>query len=275
MDNIVYNLFLPSTFKHHSLTTTMSDEELLIRMLERAKTLLAQQFPPLRIHEKSAKELVTETDLAIERALRVMIHTHRPQHAILGEEEGNTQGNEHLWIIDPLDGTTNYVHSIPYFCSAIALTTRRAPQLAGVTTLSHTFHATTTQAYMDNRVLRTPQPPEIEQAFVAFCHKNTPKSIREISTRYEQFKTTTRDFRRLGSANLELCMVASGALHAFIGHDLPPWDFTAGCMIAQQAGCTVTALDGGPWTRPGVTGVLAAHPALHAQLLALWTQTRH
>ncbi len=253
----------------------MSDEELLMQMLKRAKTLLAQHFPPQHIHEKSAKELVTETDLAIEQALREMIYTHKPEHAILGEEEESTQGNEHLWIIDPLDGTTNYAHSIPYFCSAIALTTRRTPQLAGVTTLSHTFRATTTHAYMDDHVLYTPKPPTIEQAFIAFCHKNTPESIHAISLRYERFKNATRDFRRLGSANLELCMVASGALHAFIGHDLPPWDFTAGCMIAQQAGCTVTALDGGPWTRPGVTGVLAAHPALHAQLLALWTQTRH
>lgn len=253
----------------------MTDEQLLQNLLKCAQNILSQQFPPQHIHEKTAKELVTETDLAIEHAIRELITTHRPQHTILGEEKGLAEGNEHVWIIDPLDGTTNYAHHIPYFCSAIALTTHQTPVLAGVATLAHTYHATTNTAYADNKPLRTPQPPALKNAFIAFCHKNTQESVHEISVRYETFKTATRDFRRLGSANLELCMVASGALHAFIGHDLPPWDFIPGCTIAERAGCTVTALDGGPWTRQGVTGVLAAHPALHPLILNLWTQARH
>ena len=80
-------------------------------------------------------------------------------------------------------------------------------------------------------------------------------------------------FRRLGSANLEICMVASGAVHGFIGHDLPPWDFRQGCFIAQQAGCTVTTLDGKLWDDKDTTSVLVAHPDLHAQLLKMWQQS--
>lgn len=249
----------------------MNDTELLNTLLDIAEKHLITGFPPATTHEKSAKELVTATDLVIEDALRTLLEQHRPQHAILGEERGETEGNEHTWILDPLDGTTNYAHALPYFTTAIALVHKNAPVLAGVVapTLKKRYVADTTTT-RNGEQLTTSQPPPLKEAFITFCHKNTPESIAAINARYTAFKTQARDFRRLGSANLEICNVAEGVLHGFIGHDLPPWDFVAGCHIAETAGCTVTTLSGEPWKDAKTTGVIVAHPTLHATLLHLW-----
>ena len=223
----------------------------------------------VRAEHKSARDLVTALDRDIERALVDAIRTAYPDDAIRGEEYGAQSGSSgYEWVIDPIDGTGNFVHGIPLFSVSIACLRDGVP-LFGVVydPIADSCYAASESSVLDGKLI-APSERALNEAFVTFCHSTSTEGIRVISMIYERMKIDTYDFRKLGSANLEICMVASGRVSAFVGYEIKPWDFIPGCIIAERAGCTVTGFSGEDWRDPDVRSVLVAEPGLHEELLA-------
>ena len=249
----------------------MSVEEFIQTTLRQAATYIKKHYPPTTIETKSPRELVTEVDRDVERLIRKNIQETYPEHGIRGEELADHQPEaEYQWIIDPVDGTTNYAHNIPVFCSAIALLQKNHVIAAGVINpvTGDLWQANQEKATKNARPIKTPQQA-LKQGLVGYCHANDQEGIQTISRTYQELKEHTRDYRRLGSANLELCMVASGELAGFIGYRIQPWDFLPGCLIAAQAGAIVTGWDDEEWQNPKTRSVLVATKENHAQIKKL------
>ena len=224
----------------------------------------------IKADRKGAHDLVTDLDLEVEESLRSSILGGFPDDSILGEEETQVKGTSaYQWIIDPIDGTGNFVHGIPLFNVAIACL-RRGEPIFGVVfapILDELYSAEKRgDAEMDGIKLTCEETP-LEHAFVSFCHGKDDTSISAIATIYEKMKHEAFDFRKLGSANLEICMVASGRIAAFVGHHIKPWDFIPACMVAEEAGCKVTGFQGQDWRSPDVENIVVAAPKLHEKLL--------
>lgn len=250
----------------------MDERAFITDVLHEAAMQISDAYPPEESREKAAREVVTETDLSVEQHLRQRIMQQYPAHGIRGEELDNHQpDSSHQWIIDPVDGTTNFAHEIPLFCCAIALLEDDEVVAAGVVApVTGTLYTAQrgAGAYKDGERIQTPEQ-ELASGVVGFCHASDQEGIQTIARMYEEGKKQTRDFRKLGSANLEICMAASGALAGFIGYRIKPWDFLAGCLVAHEAGARVTGWDEDDWQDPGVESVLVAHPDNHQALKSL------
>ena len=249
----------------------MSVEEFITTTLQEAATYIKKHYPPTKTQTKAPRELVTDVDRAVEKTIRQRIQATYPEHGIRGEEEADHQPEaDYQWIIDPVDGTTNYAHNIPVFCSALALTKNNQVIAAGVINpiTGDLWQANNKLATKNGQPITTPKQ-ELQQGIVGYCHANDQEGITTISKTYQDLKTHTRDYRRLGSANLELCMVASGELAGFVGYRIQPWDFLPGCLIAQQAGAHISGWDDDEWQKPETRSVLAANKENHAQLKKL------
>lgn len=227
---------------------------------------ILKAFPAESSHEKESREVVTKTDKEIETYVREHIMAVYPEHGIIGEEyDDHNPNSPYQWVIDPVDGTTNFAHAIPLFCTAIALLHNNTVIAAGVNLpITQTTYVAEKDkgAYKNDKQLRT-QTQDIKKSIIGFCHANDKEGIQTISRLYEEYKHKTRDFRRLGSANLEICMVASGELAGFLGYRIKPWDFLAGCLIAAEAGCNVSGWNNDDWQQPKTESVKVSAPNIN------------
>jgi myo-inositol-1(or 4)-monophosphatase len=241
------------------------------------------------IVKKSAKDVVTEADHRSEEAIIGIIRDAFPDDAILAEESGHSEagsgsgpddgagssapvGEEHrIWVIDPLDGTVNYAAGIPHFCTSVAFASGGRPAVGVVIDpmRDELFRAVAGQgAWLgDHRVHASTGDLVDGVISLALPQRGFARIDRAI-------RTAVRVPRSMGSAALGLAWTANGRFDAFIQwRGLSLWDLAAAGLIAQEAGCTVTAVDGSAWfdlTRPTrSTGLLAAPPAHHATLLGL------
>jgi myo-inositol-1(or 4)-monophosphatase len=238
---------------------------------------------PLRIDKKGRIDLVTEVDLEVEAMFRKTIAERFPGHDVLAEELGGNAGHDpgdgpdasrYRWIFDPIDGTTNYAHGLPIFCSALALEidgevsvgavydpTRRelfTAELGGGAYLNGArLHASSTDALVD---------ASLATGFPYDVHDDADRALRLFGA----FLARARAIRRLGSAALDLCYVASGRLDGFWEERLRPWDVAAASLIVTEAGGRVTGLNGQRFdVRAGQ--LLATNGALHDPMLAVIT----
>ncbi|MGH3735983.1 MAG: inositol monophosphatase family protein [Micromonosporaceae bacterium] len=211
-------------------------------------------------------DVVTAADRATERLIVDVLRDRRPGDAVLGEESGHHDGSGVRWLLDPIDGTVNYLYGIPQY--AVSLAAEVAGEVvAGVVRNPVTGEEWTAVAgggaYRDGRRLTGSPVTELSQSLVA-----TGFSY-DAARRTHQARVLTgllgrvRDIRRLGAAALDLCFAAEGRVDAFYEKGLAPWDLAAGGLIAREAGLLVTGLAGAP---PGTPMVLAAPPAVHADL---------
>ncbi len=250
----------------------MDEEAFINDVLTQAAIYINEHYPPSSADTKAPREVVTEVDIAVEQQLRQQIMQAFPDHGIRGEELADHQPEaKNQWIIDPVDGTTNYAHNIPVFCCAVALLCEGRAQAAGVINpvTGDIWSATRNKGARRNaEEIKTPNNP-LSKSLIGYCHANDEEGIQTISKYYPVLKHASRDFRRLGSANLELAMTASGELGAFIGYRIQPWDFIPGCLIAQEAGCAVTGFSSEDWQTPDTRSVLASNQAIHAEIQAL------
>ncbi|MEN8214633.1 MAG: inositol monophosphatase family protein [Pseudomonadota bacterium] len=203
----------------------------------------------LKIETKQQNDYVSEVDRASEETIIKTIKRYYPEHAILAEESGLHQGNEYEWIIDPLDGTTNYLHGFPQFSISIALRHRGALQSAVVydPMREELFHATRGEgAFINDRRMRVSARRGLKGALLG-----TGIPYRDL-THADAYFGMMRDLivdsagvRRPGSAALDFAWLAMGRIDGFWELGLAPWDFAAGALLVREAGGVVTDLRGG------------------------------
>lgn len=216
-------------------------------------------------------DLVTAADKASEALILEVLGRHFPHHSILAEESGNLgdQQNPYLWVIDPLDGTTNYAHQYPAFTVSIGLMIDGLPQVGVIYDPSHDelFRAAQGLGATRNR-----RPIKVSQTSAL------SKSLLVTGFAYDRRETTdnnyaefchlthlTQGVRRSGSASLDLAHVACGRLDGYWERGLSPWDMAAGVILLQEAGGKVTAYDGSLLNIPSGR-ILATNGQIHASL---------
>ncbi|MHC5062776.1 MAG: inositol monophosphatase family protein [Planctomycetota bacterium] len=225
------------------------------------------------------RELVTEADEAAERAAVACLLEAFPEHAILAEEGALTprgkasQESDSLWIIDPLDGTTNFVHELPFYCVAIGLQHRGEMQIGVVhaPALSKTFTAELgAGAFCNDEPIGVSRTAEVADSMLCtgFSYvRNEPGKDDNVG-RMHRALMSCRDLRRFGSAQLDLCMTAAGHYDGYWELDLMAYDVAAGSLIVREAGGTISDLSGADdWLYGGQ--ILASNGLLHEPLLEL------
>jgi myo-inositol-1(or 4)-monophosphatase len=240
----------------------------------------AQRFERIPTESKgSRRELVTAADREAEAAVVGRILGSRPDDAILAEEGALTPAGEasgasrHLWVIDPLDGTTNFVHGLPYHAVAVGLTIDGVPSVGVVhaPALGRTWAAALgLGAQRDGDVIQVSRTDELADALVAtgFSYARHQPGHEDNVDRIRAVLPMCRDLRRYGSAQLDLCLVADGSMDGYWELDLAPYDVAAGAVIVREAGGRVTDLRGGDdWLFGG--RLLASNGSIHAELAAV------
>jgi myo-inositol-1(or 4)-monophosphatase len=229
--------------------------------------------------EKNPADLVTDADVASQRAIRDTLLAVFPHHGFLAEEnESIPPGPDGLrWIVDPLDGTTNFVHGIPDYAVSIGL--ERAGELV-VGVVYAPIHdecylaAAGEGAFLNGRALHASRTTQLSQAVVATSFP--PRSDRNSPEvgRFLEVLGRCRATRRSGSSALNLCSVAAGRFDAFWSYDTKSWDVAAGALMVREAQGVLTGPGGGDFRLMEASFVAAATPALHqelCQVLALAT----
>jgi myo-inositol-1(or 4)-monophosphatase len=230
----------------------------------------------IRVDKKGTIDLVTEVDIAIERAFRDVIAKRFPDHVVLGEEFASSSEREsvprHCWLFDPIDGTTNYAHGLPIFCSSLALEIDGEPVAAAVYDPSRRelFTAERGQgAWMNGAPIHVSASASlIDSLLVTGFHYGVHTDPGELMQLFEAFIRRSRAVRRLGSAALDLCYVGCGRLDGFWEVKLQPWDIAAGALIVQEAGGRVTTVTGEPF-RSRAGSVLATNAQIHDQMVTV------
>jgi myo-inositol-1(or 4)-monophosphatase len=228
----------------------------------------------LRIDKKGAIDLVTEMDLEIERAFRAMIAERFPAHVVLGEEFEQSGDREatsgYCWVLDPIDGTTNYAHGLPIFCASLALEIDGQAVVGAVYDPNRRELFTAERghgAWLNGAPLRVSSAAAlIDSLLVTGFPYNVHRDSSELIELFGEFISRARAVRRLGSAALDLCYVAAGRFDAFWEHKLQPWDVAGGALIVQEAGGRVTTIDGGPF-RSRAGSILATNRQIHSAML--------
>jgi myo-inositol-1(or 4)-monophosphatase len=225
-----------------------------------------------KAREKGPADLVTDADLASQAAVRAAIESQFPEHAFLGEESPDVsllEGEQFVWICDPLDGTTNYVHDYPCFAVSVAVA-RQGDLLAGVIfdPLSDECYAAEKGrgAWLNGKPIRTSGVAKVAEALVAV---SLPAYVRSDSPDLIDFVRAvevSQAIRRSGSAALNLAYVANGRLDAFWATHIHAWDVAAGIVLVREAGGQVTGRNGQPFDLRSPHFVAAATSRLHAEL---------
>ena len=242
--------------------------------LHAGRVQLAHFRGDLRVSKKGTIDLVTDIDIAIERDFRAMIAERFEDHVVLGEEFAEAGQREtvpdYCWVFDPIDGTTNYAHGLPIFCCSVALEIRGEAAVAAVYDPNRQELFTAERgrgAWLNGVPLRVSAAGTlIDALLVTGFHYNIHRDPDELMGLFTAFITKARAVRRLGSAALDLCYVASGRFDGFWEQKLQPWDMAGGALIVQEAGGTVTDVAGETFaSRKG--SVLATNGSIHAEML--------
>ena len=227
---------------------------------------------PKRIDYKGAIDLVTSVDRECERQIVDVIRRNFPDHSILAEEETDVDGaqNHYRWIIDPLDGTTNFVHSYPQFSVSIALE-QNGRVIVGLVydpIRNECFKAALGRgATLDDRAIQTSIANELDKSLLATGFPYDHRDFADFYLSYfKAFMIRCQGIRRGGSAALDLCYVACGRLDGFWELKLKPWDIAAGSLIVAEAGGKLSDFSGKPFSIRGHE-TLATNGLIHDEMV--------
>jgi myo-inositol-1(or 4)-monophosphatase len=226
-----------------------------------------------QIHQKGVFDLVTEADTESEKQIMATIRKAFPDHAILAEESGANKGTaEYQWLIDPLDGTTNYVHHLPFFTIAIALAVGDKIELGLVLNPmdGELYSAIAGKgAALNGNAIQVSSTASVSDSLLV---TGFPYDFSEIfepaMKRFSVFQQASQGVRRLGSAALDLCYVACGRFDGFWEQNLKPWDKAAGAIIAAEAGAVITDFSNQPFSI-NQKEILVTNGRIHHEMLSL------
>lgn len=247
-----------------------------IMAARRAGAVLGRNFnkrDKLTVEKKGRNDFVSSADLAAEKAIIDVIHKHYPDHAIQAEESGAQGDSDHVWIIDPLDGTTNYLHGLPVYAVSIGLQINGRLEHGVVydPMSEELFTASRGEgAQLDGRKIRVSGNKDLDRALIGtgFPYRQSDDELEPYLAMLGTVVKNTTGVRRLGAAALDLCYVACGRFDAFWETGLQPWDLAAGTLIIREAGGLITALDGGE-NHMETGHVLAGTPRIYKGLAKL------
>ncbi|MBI1905042.1 MAG: inositol monophosphatase [Rhodocyclales bacterium] len=245
-----------------------------IKAARRAATVInraSTQLDILPVQTKSPNDFVTEVDRAAEVAIIEVLRDAYPEHSILAEESGASGESEYQWIIDPLDGTTNFIHGFPYYAVSIAQAKNGVLEHAVIfdPTRNELFTATKgAGAYLNDRRIRVSRRTRLNESLIG-----TGFPFRELQhldayqAMFRDLTHKTAGIRRPGAAALDLAYVACGRMDGFWELGLRPWDMAAGALLIQEAGGLVSDLAGNSsFMESG--NIVAGTPKVFAQLVA-------
>ena len=224
------------------------------------------------IEDKGKNDFVTEVDKNAEEIIISTIQKSYPDHAFLAEESGQRGESDYLWVIDPLDGTTNFLHSFPHFAVSIALKQKGILNQAVVydPLKQELFTATKGKgAQLNNRKIRVSSKKELDGALLGtgFPYSDEKAMLKFIES-YKALFPKVAGIRRAGVASLDLAYVASGRLDGFWEFNLKPWDIAAGVLLIQEAGGISAELSGGlDYLESG--NIISANPKLLKAMLKI------
>lgn len=243
-------------------------------VLEAGRIQLSYFRSGVRVDKKGTIDIVTEADLAVERMFRALIARRFPGHAVVAEEmgQGGAEGATHEWVFDPIDGTTNFAHGIPFFCASLAL------EIDGEAVVAAIYDPTRRELYtaergvgawLNGEPLRVSGTAALIDSVVC---TGFPYSVLEERAEpvalFGRFLGVSRAVRRFGSAALDLAYVAAGRLDGFYETSLNRWDIAAGALLVAEAGGRVSAYAGGSFdSRTGE--ILASNGRVHDAMQAI------
>ena len=231
----------------------------------------AENVDRLSINKKSKNDFVTEVDLIAEQEIIKIILNAYPEHSILAEESGEHKGNDYIWIIDPLDGTTNFLHGYPQYAVSIALKRKGRIEVGVIYDPLRDELFTAEKgggAMLNNRRIRVSKQTNINEALLG---TGFPFKYPEHFDSYLQmFKTlmgNTAGIRRAGSAALDLAYLSTGRFDGFWEIGLKPWDMAAGILLVQEAGGVITDFSfENDYLKSG--NLIAGNPKMHQAMYA-------
>lgn len=254
--------------------TQVPDSAFLTTIAERVAEVQLRHFErlaPGQVDLKRRRDLLTVADQESERVIIATIRERYPSHSILGEESGaHLSDSDWCWIIDPVDGTTNFARGFPVFAASVALCRRGEPVLGLVEApyLRERFIAEKgAGAFLNNRRLKVSETPDIHTSVLAtgFSYVRNEVSRNNVDN-FGKLVLKCHDIRRAGAASVDLAYVAAGRFDGYWEAYLKPWDIAAGCLLVREAGGLVTDFAGGQDWMFGENAV-ATNGRIHAELL--------
>jgi myo-inositol-1(or 4)-monophosphatase len=252
----------------------MTDIDIAIEAARRGAAVLLRYWEQLDKHDadvKARNDWVSAADRESEAAIFEVIRAHRPDDLCLGEESGMSEGSgPRTWIVDPLDGTSNYLQHFPFWSISIALR-REKEMIAGLVyePLRDIFYTAErgAGAFRNEERVRISDQPTLEGAFLATGFPFRAQEYVESYVRiFEDVIRTAKGVRRAGSAALDLAYTAAGIFDGFFEMHLSPWDVAAGALLVTEAGGIITDFSGGQrWLERG--NIVGAAPGVHEQLM--------
>jgi myo-inositol-1(or 4)-monophosphatase len=261
----------------HSMTDYL---EAACEAARRGAAVLEEWRARFQVQEKGRFDLVTDADIGSQRAIRAYLDQRFPGHGFVGEEEGASKERPGpdappTWVVDPLDGTTNYVHDCPMYCVSIGL------QLAGEMVVGvvldpsrpELFAAAQGQgAWLGQRRLRVSKAARLEEALLSTGFPPDLRGQERTLEWWRYLSLRSRSLRRTGSTALNLAYVAAGRFDGYWAFDNHAWDVAGGMVLVREAGGIITNVDGSDYD-PYTPDALAGNPALHAVLLEVFRST--
>jgi len=248
----------------------VTEEDVAVEAAHAALAVIDHDAPG-DVRHKGAVDLVTEVDLACEAAIRAVLARHTPDVPVLGEEGGGAEGVRTRWVVDPLDGTVNFVHGFPFYAVSVALEVDGEPTVGVVVdAVRHrTYRGTRGRgATVDGVRLRTSEVRTLREALFATGfpydrHHRAGFYLRFVQAALEQ----GQGIRRAGAAALDLAFVAEGRIDAYWEFGLRPWDTAAAFVLVTEAGGRISPIPGESTTDP--VSPIATNPWLHDAVIAL------
>jgi len=212
-------------------------------------TIMEALESPRNPDYKGRTNLVTKTDHQSERIIKSLIRSSFPDHSLLAEESGeDASKSSYQWVIDPLDGTTNFVHGYPSFAVSIGCIKNRLPEIGVVLELPSNRLFTATKgggAFMDGKQIYVSNNSKLDSSLLVtgFGYEHGERWEANMAL-FKSLTDVTQGVRRLGAASIDLCHLACGIVDGFWEFDLQPWDTAAGILVAREAGGLITQMDG-------------------------------